>query len=323
MPQATKTLNVSLLLALLLVGMTPAGVTQDNARQRGESSTSLVLTAVSMPDNDFSIAEDPQGERVAVPEPVAKVIRRLAETAFEEWRKEGEAFENWQKDRNRPISADGFVGPVFRITATDERSLYVFRREEPFGLSFYFFIMFDLRTGAITKDPPSICGKWMDGVERGPFLIERPFLHKPLASFLDLDRDGKPELVVQEQVHNGTLYNAVVYHYFRVLPGLSLSRSLALETRFSIPDTEEETRIIRTVKAVGKNTLRLNAVLETEDGRVKRRLLGYAILSRPRVNSPFRVAARRILNRQYREWLITACDDTTDNRFLRDGCSNY
>jgi hypothetical protein len=82
-------------------------------------------------DNDFSIEEDPKGERVAVPDPVAKVIHRLAEAAFEEWKKEGKVFENWQKEFNRPISADGFVGPVFRIRASDERSLFVFRREEP------------------------------------------------------------------------------------------------------------------------------------------------------------------------------------------------
>lgn len=79
----------------------------------------------------------------------------------------------------------------------------------------------------------------MDGVTGGPFL------RKPLASFLDLDRDGKPELVVQEQVHNGTPYNAVVYNYFYILSDSSLRRFLARETRFSIPGMGQESWIIR------------------------------------------------------------------------------
>jgi hypothetical protein len=321
--KAAKALNINILPVLVLVWVMPVGVAQDAGRERDKPSAANALTAISAPDNDFSIEDDPKGKRVAVPDPVAKVIHLLAEAAFEEWKKEGDTFEKWQKEFNRPISADGLVGPIFRIMASDERSLFVFRREEPYGLSFYFFIMFDPRTGAVTKDPPSICGKWMDGFVIGPALLERPILQKPLASFLDLDRDGKLELVVQEQVHNGTLYNAVVYHYFRVLPDLSLRRALALETRFRIPDPAVEIRIIRTVRAIGKNTLRLNAVLEWENGRVKRRRLGYAILSRPRVDSPFQVVAKRVLGPRYREWLITACDDTTDNHFLRDGCSNY
>jgi hypothetical protein len=218
----------------------PVGVAQDAGRERDKPSAANALTAVSTPDNDFSIEDEPKGKRVAVPDPVAKVIHRFAETAFQEWMKEGDTFEKWQKEFNRPVSADGLVGPIFCIMAPDERSLFVFRRDEPYGLSFYFFIMFDPRTGAVTEDPPSICGKWMDGFVIGPSLIERPILRKPLVSFLDLDRDGKLELVVQEQVHNGTLYNAVVYHYFRVLPDLSLFRALALETRLRIPDPAVE-----------------------------------------------------------------------------------
>ena len=322
MSKAAKTLNINLLPVLVLVWVMPVGVAQDAGRERDKPSAANALTAISTPDNDFSIEEDPEGERVAVPDPVAKVIQGLAEAAFEEWKKEGEDFEKWQKEFNRPISAYGLVGPIFRIMASNERSLFVFRREEPYGLSYYFFIMFDPRTGAVTKDPPSICGKWMDGFVIGPALIERPILRKPLVSFLDLDRDAKLELVVQEQVHNGNLYNAVVYHYFRILPDLSLRRALALETRFRTPDPAVETRIIRTVKAIGKNTLRLNAVLETGNRRVKRRFLGYAILRRPRVDSPFRVVVKRALDPKDREWLITACDLTPDNHFLRDGCLN-
>src|SRR5262249_16311499 len=116
----------------------PVGVAQDAGRERDKPPAAKALTAVSTPDNDFSIEEDPKGKRVAVRDPVAKVIHRLAEAAFEQWKKGGDTFEKWQKEFNRPISADGLVGPIFRIMASDERSLFVFKREEPYGLSFYF-----------------------------------------------------------------------------------------------------------------------------------------------------------------------------------------
>jgi hypothetical protein len=180
------------------------------------------------------------------------------------------------------------------------RDLYVFHLREPGGNDSYYFFLYDPRTRAVTDRPPSIYAKWMQGDWGAP-------LEKPIISFHDLDGDGAPELVVQEGVHNGTRYNAVIYHYFRMAPDLSLQRILALETRLHDLYTEDEGGVIlRSVKRSGPDELQLTAVLRKPGAAGSPERLGEVTIRRAKEEEPYQVVARRVFNEKYRGLLVSA-----------------
>ena len=146
-------------------------------------------------------------------------------------------------------------------------------------------------------------------------------LEKPFVSFDDLDQDGQPELVVEERVHNGTMYNAVVYHYFKINPDLSLLRLLALETRLIDLFSEDKGgTIVRKITKLGPNRIKVVAMLQIPNQEPQN--LGEVILSRQNSGAPYQVLSRHPINYDYEELLITASEEDED-KFLRNGYDFY
>jgi hypothetical protein len=271
------------------------------------------LTAIVTQENDLSLDEKPKGELVIVPEAVQQVISRIAKKAFENWKS---AFQgSGDPLRYFEMKLEDVYGMVVSIEAPEKKNLFIFQENGLFGTIFYHLILFDPRTNTVTQSPPRIYGKWMQGGLWGAELL------KPLISFDDLDQDGRPEIIVQERVHNGTMYNAAVYHYFKVGPDMSLHRILALETRLIDLYTEDSGGlIIRRVTKLAPNQVKLDTFLEAEHREPQ--LLGEVVLIRDGGYSAFQVSSRHIINPRYKDLLITG-SEKDENEFLKTGYDFY
>lgn len=279
----------------------------------GSNGMPKKLTAIVTQDNDLSLDKQPKGERVGVPEAIQQTIHTVARKSFENWKR---AFQgSSEPPKYFEMKLDDVYGMVFRIEVPQKRDLFIFQENGLFGAIFYHLILFDPHTNAVTQSPPRIYGKWMQGGFLGGKLL------KPLISFEDLDQDGRPEIIIQERVHNGTMYNAVVYHYLKVGPDISLHRILALETRLIDMYTEDlGGLIIRRVTKLAPNQVKLETFLEVEHRKPQK--LGEVILIRDDGYSPFQVSSRHIINPRYKDLLITG-SEKDENDFLKTGYDFY
>lgn len=136
--------------------------------------------------------------------------------------------------------------------------------------------------------------------------------------------DGKEELITQERVHNGTMYNAVMYHYFQIGSDLSLRRILARETRLLDLFTESDGGVIeRSPEFVSPLEVKLTVVLKRMRGSVPVERLGEVILRRTNPNGSFQVAERRVFNAKYADLLVTAFGPEAENSILSEGYRGY
>jgi hypothetical protein len=271
------------------------------------------LTAIVAQDNDLSLDKQPKGERVGVPKAVQQTIHTVARKAFENWKRAAQGSSEAQKYFEMKLN--DVYGMVFRIEAPQKKALFIFQENGLFGAIFYHLILFDPHKNVVTQSPPRIYGKWMQGGFWGAKLLE------PLISFDDLDQDGSPEIIIQERVHNGTMYNAAVYHYFKVGPDMSLHQILAMETRLIDLYTEDlGGLIIRRVTKLAPNQVKLETFLEVEHRKPQK--LGETILIRDGGYSPFQISSHHIINPQYKGLLITG-SEKDENDFLKTGYDFY
>jgi len=214
------------------------------------------------------------------------------------------------------LACSRLFGPVYRITGFGRRQLFVEEAHGSVGWVDFVLVLYDPMTGEATRRPPRVGSRWMDN-----FDPRDPLVKPPIVSARNLLGAPGPDVVFQEQVHNGTLYNGVIYHYFEVGPQLNLTPVLALETRVADP-TDDHFWYVRTLRTLAQNRLRLNLFQTSDHG--KQRLLGNATLARDGPGKPFKVIARRAENKMRTGGLITFCASSKDdNQFLREGCDFY
>lgn len=255
------------------------------------------MTAVVTADNDFTADKHPVGEKAPVPSNVVQKIEDLV----------NEAILGWGKNLGSDIAyypRKSFFGPTFRITTPGKRELYVFRMTNPFQKDLYYFILYDTTTKKTTLKPPYIYGAWMEG----DCCAE---LRKPLLSFDDIDGDGQQEYVIQERTHNGTLYNAIVYHYYHVSSDLELRPILALETRLLVPEspTPKKSKLInRSLQKLGKGQIRLEVSFDFQGPPPQHRVVGFVVLHSPKPGSPFAEVERNVFDTAYANVLITGAE---------------
>jgi hypothetical protein len=269
-----------------------------------QTKTSSYLIARALHDNDISLDQDISGDTVEIPGSVRRAIWNLVNKDIADW-------SGADSSVSRDVAAHAFSHPVFRISAPSGHFLFVLKRELPYGGSYYNFIMFNPVTQAVTIDPPAIWGKWMDGGDWGASL------EKPLVHFEGSDQDSSSELVVEERVHNGNTYNAIVYHYFRIKSDLSLKHEIALETRL-IDEIEKEQGglILRELVKIAPDSLRLDVYLKLPDHEKKK--IGQATLSRRKSQSCYHIMSRTCNNPEYSDILITGSEEAEDI-FLCEG----
>jgi len=267
-------------------------------------------TAISTPDNDIRLDEDnrPRGQRVDVP---AQVLGKLRAVGAEMLR-HGDAPEPY------PGQCNDLYPALFRISVPGGLYLYVAELSPNIATRLMVLILFNPATGALTKAPPKV-----DVKSTQMFGWKDPLLEKPLISFADLPGNHR-QIVVEERVHNGTMYNGIVYNYFDVGADLSLTRVLALEKRVLAIGTDEGRMIVRKLQTAGPNQLRLESFMQAQDNPKDRRELGYVIVESPGPGAPFRVKQRHPKGKDNDSILVTYSmpeGSADDDSFLRNGYS--
>ncbi len=185
-------------------------------------------------------------------------------------------------------------------------------------MSYFYLVLYDPATGAVTQNPPRIWAKW-----RQSFGAKDPLLKRPFISSADLFENHHQQIVFEEYVHNGNMYNGVVYHYFDVGPNLALTRVLARETRLLAFNPHDEL-IVRGLTQLSATRLRLDTFATWSRKSVPRKPLGYVILESPGPGTPFHVAQRHPEDAKTFDCLVTCMDASPgDDVFLREGNTFY
>ncbi len=260
--------------------------------------------------NDIRLERDdrPPGKPATIPASVIERLRNAAKVLL---------------SQVPPGTADGVTCEdlfpnTYRISIPEHRELFVAEIYVGRGNSFFHFIVHDPRTGAVTRNPPWVGAKWPQ-----LFGAQDPLVKKPLVSSADLFQNHHPQIVFEERVHNGTMYNAVVYHYFDVRPDLSLTRVLARETRLMALEPDDAI-FIRELSQLSPTRLRLDTFELLSPDSAQRKQMGYVVLQSAGPGIPFHVVQRDAKDLGYLNCLIT-CDDESpdDDAFLREGYTFY
>jgi hypothetical protein len=262
------------------------------------------LIALVTDDNDIRIDGDTRlpGKPTSIPPAVAKQLYAAA-TRYLAHR--GPSLTNG-------LTCKDLFPHTYRILAPHGRELYVSDVDAADGLGFFYLTLYDPATGAVTQHPPGVSDRWTKN-----FGAKDPLLKAPYVSFADLRGDRQHQVVLQERVHNGNMYNAVIYHYFDIGPNLALTPVLARETRLCAP--EGDGLYVRHLTQLSPTRLRLDTFATTLRHPADLKELGYVILESPGPNAPFRVAERHPKDARTFDALVTAVDEPPDeDDFLRD-----
>lgn len=264
--------------------------------------------AVATDDNDMRLSDDDRPPGKSVPIPPA-VVRRLRIAAAQFLAKVP------------PGTADGMTckdifPDVFMIAEPQRRELFVAEISLGMGGDFFYLVLHDLDTNAVTGRPPRIGARSMQS-----FGIKDSLMKKPLLSTADLFQNHHPQIVFEERVHNGTMYNAVVYHYFDIQPDLAMTRVLALETRVLALDPRQGI-FVREIKQLSPTRIRMDTFA---DANGKRRAQGYVILESAGRGKPFHVVERHPIDPRDDKSLVTftAQSPKADDDFLRESYTFY
>jgi hypothetical protein len=296
---------IGVLLCLYWCGCAKPTLAADSAAR---VAASCHLSATATADNDIRLDEDNRspGRKAELPPKVFNKILALG----------AQMLRTSDAPDPYPGECNDLFGKVFRIAVSHGVFLYVPEVSPISAIRLLFLILYDPATGALTKDPPKI-----DVKSTQMFGWKDPLLDKPLISFADLLQNHHRQIVVEERVHNGTMYNGVVHNYFDVGPDLSLARVLALEKRV-LAIGAQEGLIVRTVEPSGPNQLRLKSYMTPESKPKQRQELGYVILRSAGPGSPFHITQRHPKSKDAESILVTYSGTTapgSDDAFLRDG----
>jgi hypothetical protein len=266
--------------------------------------------ALATEDNDIRIAGDdrPSGKPVPMPLPVVQQIRNEAKAVLARV-PAGTADDLTCKD---------LLPDTYRISEQQGRQLFVAHVYVGLDIGYFCFILYDPATGKVTQHPPEMSAKWTEGFGAKDELMKPPFV-----STADLFRNRQPQIVFEERVHNGDVYNAVIYHYFAVGPDLSLIRILALETRLLALDPNDGL-FVRELTHVSDFRLRLDTFKVDKKGSSKRTELGYVLLGSSSPDTPFHVLERHPVDPKKFDCLVTCMDESPgEDAFLRKGNTFY
>ena len=268
------------------------------------------------PDNDMRIERDirSDGKLEDVPASVLTQIRTLATDALAHVNEEDRAY----------LDCKFVIPNPFRINIAGGLQLFIAEVSlgGALGGSFFHFILYDPTTGRVTANPPAVGSKWPQ-----LFGAFDPLVYTPFVSSADLFGNHRPQIVFEERVHNGTVYNGVVYHYFDVGPNLELTRVLALETRV-LPLDPRKGLLVRELTQLEPGHLRITMFEQSNRPDAQRKELGFVNLQSDGPGIPFRVVDQHVEDRDYDKALVTFMGSSEDPRvsddsFLRDGYTGY
>lgn len=264
-------------------------------------------------DNDIRIHnDDPQaGTAVTLPKAVEEAMN--ANTG---WLTRGSREEADTEYLDSVRCADVYE-LVNRIDIAGGLQLYVVHASGRFTTYYYILYLYDPATGKVTKQPPILYGKW----------ASPDFVHRPYVTMADLRGDGTRQIVFEEQVHNGTVYNGIVYNYFDMMPDMELHRVLALEAETHDPDWPQNL-FIRTLRRLDARHQRIDLFF-TRDGSPRQDFVGYAIVEGDGLGSPFHVVERHAEKKTFspivgdNAGILITMSMEEDDAFLCNGYTLY
>lgn len=264
-------------------------------------------------DNDIRSERDVRSRPSPTTLPQA-VARRILHQVVNDARKYFTQAE-WRESKQ---SCSLTVGKVFRVAGPAGLQLYVARRYFAFNPVDY-FVMYDPRTGAATAAPPLVSTRWSSVFAKHDWLFKAPIVRIEAAR-----GDRPPLVVVEEQLHGGTVYNAVIYHYFEVGRDMALTQVLAVEARAmlesSVPRSLVQDYIVRKATFLTANRVRLD--VSSRSSRTPA-FQGSVLLERDHPGQPFHVGRRMPAQPGDAEGLVTYCESPkSDDDFLRLGCDS-
>ena len=280
-----------------------------SARGQSIDPDTCHLTALATNDNDIRIRGDlrPPGHPVSVPSPVASKLHALAKKLLEE---RNPAF-------RVELTCPELFPEIYRISQPRQRELYVAEIELGFEQGFFSLVLYDPATGSVTQNPPLIWSKWTQSFGAGDPLLKAPFV-----SSANLFQDGHPQIVVEEYVHNGNMYNGVIYHYFEVGTDLAFTRVLARETR--VLATSDDGMFVRDLTQLSPTRIRLTTCEVPAKDSKQCKPIGYVILESTAPGKPFHAVERHPLDTRDSWGLVTFMDQSPgDDAFLRGGNPFY
>lgn len=287
-----------------ITGHSTALVSNKENRTKPDFSLPLLKVAIVREDNDIGVSDDESGNQVVLP---GIVGNKIHEVALKTYRERIE----WIREHESPPfpKLKEIYGPIFRVDAPHDRHLYVFKLYDEVGgiTTCYFLLLHDPHSNKLSKEPPCIYGRWTDVMNQGG--EDSRLMKRPYVFFDDLNLDKEPELVIEEQVHNGNVYNAAVYHYFHVGKDLSLKHLLALEARLIDPFSEKESGlIVRKIKKLGPNRIKIVVSTESSTGANKSEAIGEILLESPDARTPFVIKSKTVFVERYGGMLVTGSE---------------
>ena len=218
--------------------------------------------------------------------------------------------EEWRESRQ---SCALTFGKIFHVSGPAGLQLYVVPRYFAVMNEVDYFVMYDPHTGAVTGMPPLISTRWYGDLGKYNFLTA------PIVRLQHAHGGLPPLLIVEEQLHGGTVYNAIIYHYFEIGSDMSLTQILAVEARADF-QSNNEAYTVRNATFLGANRVRLDI-----SSRSTRKFgpRGSVLLERAHNGQPFHVVRRIPAGGGDEGWLVTYCESAkSDDDFLRVGCDS-
>jgi hypothetical protein len=250
----------------------------------------VITKAIRRADNSFVTYHDPLSPQVPVPAIVEKRIDAL----YNHLKKTG-------------ISHVERVGKLtaFCIRMSHSVDIYVIKIPYEAGISYY-LLAFDKEKQSVSKDSPSINGKWMEDEASG-FSKNNILLKAPLSYFRTLGPDMGQCIVVKERVHNGSAYNAVVDHFYSLDKQTNLKEILCLES-LCVNPMDANSIISRSFK---HNSI--TASIRYGNGQAK--IIGSSAIDLKGKN---RLKSKKVYVAEFEDFLITG-SGIDNEKFLKEG----
>lgn len=279
------------------------------------------LKAIVPSDNDITPGDDATQATEAVPQVVTQKFSKIVSDTYDWYLKNDDDCAKSVDDCGLKKSA--LYGRVYRLDAPAKNRAYVFKLEGLFGVTLYYFAIYNPNTNQVTAKPVSIYGKWLDGFYGDN--DSRLKLRKPFISFTTVD--GKAALVAENYAHNGDVYNAVIYRYFVIEPDLSLTQVLALESA-DLVDTKYRgsygAMFVRKLILNGDSTAEIDDYFQKDLDDKSPQLVGKVSIRSPAPGKPYKVVSEKVIDQAFKDLLVTFDDDReygidSDNAFLAEG----
>ena len=280
------------------------------------STAVLAHKAIVPMDNDILPDVDNRAPTTPVPNELVKTFSNIVSDAYDSYAKDN-------PDCLKSIDECGLdkasmFGRTYLLDGPGRNQLYVFVLNGLYGQTQYYFFLYSPITHRFTDKPASIYGKWLDGFygdKDGPQLLKSPFVE-----FKDVGKETF--LVVEDYAHNGSVYNAAVYRYFRIGKDLSLKQILALEARaiWSFGDDDSAGLLLRELKFIDAKSAVITTYLQPYKVGSPRRLVGHVKIGSSGDGMPFKVLERWPADdSMLKDTLITVNSDENDDDFLSQG----